>query len=112
MTDCGVKLILGLVYGTSLLLLSLQISVFASLRYLQTAVEAAMDLENKEGDSEGYLLEKGVKDTLEDLKANMLKILQFGQVDPTAEESPEAPATDKAATDDASEKAADPAPSS
>lgn len=60
------------------------------MRYLQTAVEGAMALENPEGDSEGYLLEKGVKETLQDLKANALAMLNFGQVEPNAEgEAPE-----------------------
>ncbi|XP_076015633.1 rod outer segment membrane protein 1b [Genypterus blacodes] len=85
--------------------LLVQVSVFVSLRFLQTAVEAAMSLEDKEGDSEGYLLEKGVKETLEDFKTNILKMLKFGEVEPEA-----AAAADKAG--DATEKAADPAPSS
>lgn len=60
------------------------------MRYLQTAVEGAMALENPEGDSEGYLLEKGVKETLQDLKTNALAMLNFGQVEPNAEgEAPE-----------------------
>lgn len=61
-----------------------------SMRYLQTAVEGAMALESPEGDSEGYLLEKGVKETLQDLKTNALAMLNFGQVEPNAEgEAPE-----------------------
>ncbi|KAF7657961.1 hypothetical protein LDENG_00019520 [Lucifuga dentata] len=93
-----------------LTIIIIQISMFLSLRYLQTAVEGAMALENKEGDSEGYLLEKDVKETLKDFKANVLQILKLAQVDPTTEQSPEVPATEKA--DNATEKAADPAPSS
>uniref|UniRef100_A0A8D3B6K6 Retinal outer segment membrane protein 1b n=1 Tax=Scophthalmus maximus TaxID=52904 RepID=A0A8D3B6K6_SCOMX len=64
----------------------IQMSVLVSLRYLQTAVEGAMALENPEDDSEGYLLEKGVKETFEDVKANVLNILKFAQVDPTTDE--------------------------
>lgn len=61
-----------------------------SLRYLQTAVEGAMALEDPEGESEGYILEKGVKETFEEIKVNVLTMLKFGQVDPNAaEESPE-----------------------
>lgn len=61
-----------------------------SMRYLQTAVEGAMALENPEGDSEGYLLEKGLRETLEELKANALAMLKFGQVEPNADgETPE-----------------------
>ncbi|XP_035528829.1 peripherin-2-like [Morone saxatilis] len=78
----------------------IQMSVILSLRYLQTAMEGAMALEDPEGDSEGFLLEKGVKDTFEDVKAKVLTMLQFGQVDPNAEESADA------------EKAASPTPAS
>ncbi|CAG5990280.1 rod outer segment membrane protein 1b [Menidia menidia] len=83
----------------------IQMSVLLSLRYLQTAVEGAMDLENPEDESEGYILEKGVKETFEDVKAKVLALLKFGQVDPS-EEDPEG---EKA---DGSEKAASPTPSS
>ncbi|XP_070692510.1 rod outer segment membrane protein 1b [Pempheris klunzingeri] len=68
----------------------IQLSVLVSLRYLQTAVEAAMLLEDPEGESEGYLLEKDVKETIEEIKANVLTMLKFGQVDSsTTEVSPE-----------------------
>ncbi|XP_060935111.1 rod outer segment membrane protein 1b [Limanda limanda] len=81
----------------------IQMSVLLSLRYLQTAVEGAMALEDPEGDSEGYLLEKGVKETIEDVKATVLSLLKFGQVDPSAaEESPGAADVDKAADTPAS----------
>lgn len=80
------------------------------MRYLQTAVEGAMAQDNPEGDSEGYLLEKGLKETFEDVKANILDMLKFGQVDPAAaEQSPEAEGAEKDA-DNASEKAASPTP--
>ncbi|XP_039976068.1 rod outer segment membrane protein 1b [Xiphias gladius] len=89
----------------------IQMSVLLSLRYLQTAVEGAMALEDPEGDSEGYFLEKGVKETFEDVKANVLTMLKIGQVDPTAaEESPEDADAEKAA--DNTEKAASPTPAS
>lgn len=71
-----------------------------------------MALENPEGDSEGYLLEKGLKETFEDVRANALNMLKFGQVDPAdAEQSPEAEGAEKAA-DDTTEKAASPTPAS
>lgn len=35
-----------------------------SLRFLQTAMEAVAGKENTEIETEGYLLEKGVKDTI------------------------------------------------
>ena len=85
-------------------------SVIVSLRYLQTAVEGAMALEDPEGDSEGYLLEEGVRETFEDVKAKVLTMLKFGQIDPSAaEDSPEAADAEKA---DDSEKAASPTPAS
>lgn len=81
-------------------------SVVLSLRYLQTAVEAAMAQEDPEGDSEGYILEKGLKETFEDLKANVLTLLKFGQVNPnSAQESPEGADPEKA-SDNTTEKAA------
>uniref|UniRef100_A0A3Q3SXA3 Retinal outer segment membrane protein 1b n=1 Tax=Mastacembelus armatus TaxID=205130 RepID=A0A3Q3SXA3_9TELE len=86
--------------------------VLLSMRYLQTAVEGAMSLENPEGDSEGYLLEKGMKETFEEVKGNVLNMLKFGQADATAAEvSPEAADAEKAA-DNATEKAASPTPAS
>ncbi|KAM7389857.1 hypothetical protein PAMP_023807 [Pampus punctatissimus] len=81
----------------------IQISVLLSLRYLQTAVEGAMALEDPTGDSEGYLLEKGVKETIEDVKASVLSMLKFGEVNPTAAGSPEGADAEKPAAD--SEKA-------
>ena len=48
-----------------------------------------MALEDPEGDSEGFILEKTVKETLEDLKVAALALLKLGQVDPNADgESP------------------------
>lgn len=84
--------------------LSVQMSVILSMRYLQTAVEGAMALENPEEDSEGYLLEKGVKETLEDLKAKALAMLKFGQVEPNADG--EAPEDAEKGADNTEEKAA------
>nr|XP_020451592.1 RDS/peripherin-like protein xRDS35 [Monopterus albus] len=90
----------------------IQMSVLLSLRYLQTAVEGAMALENPEDDSEGYLLEKGVKETFEEIKANVLSMLKFRQVDPTStEESPEA-ANAKKVADNTKEKAGSSTPAS
>ncbi|XP_057706786.1 rod outer segment membrane protein 1b [Corythoichthys intestinalis] len=69
----------------------IQMSVLLSLRYLQTSVEGAMAQEQPDGDSEGFLLEKGVKETLEEAKVKILLMLKFGQVDPSAAEgSPDA----------------------
>lgn len=74
-------------------------SVLLSMRYLQTAVEGAMVLEDPLGDSEGFLLEKGVKETFEDVKANILTMIKFAQVDPTTEDPvPEGADAEKAAS--------------
>lgn len=86
-----------------------QISVILSLRYLQTAVEGAMALENPEGDSEGYILEKGVKETFEEVKVKVLTMIKLAQVDP--EGVPDEAEAEKAA-DTAAEKAASPTPAS
>lgn len=95
-----------------LLHLSVQLSVLLSMRYLQTAVEGAMALENPEADSDGYLLEKGVKETFEELKANALNMLKFGPVEPDATaESSQATDAEKGA-DATAEKAASPTPAS
>ncbi|XP_059201697.1 rod outer segment membrane protein 1b [Centropristis striata] len=74
----------------------IQLSVLLSLRYLQTAVEAAMALEDPEAESEGYLLEKGIKETFEDLKANALNMIKLMQVDPSAAEGSEPAEGEKA----------------
>ncbi|KAJ0002889.1 hypothetical protein NQD34_008038 [Periophthalmus magnuspinnatus] len=84
----------------------IQVSVIVSLRYLQTAVEGAMALENPEEESVGYLLEKDLKQTYEDLKSKALDMLKFAQVDPaTTEASPDA-------EEEKAEKAASPTPAS
>ncbi|KAF3838527.1 hypothetical protein F7725_010295 [Dissostichus mawsoni] len=64
----------------------IQMSVLLGMRYLQTAVEGIMALEDPEGESDGFLLEKGVKETMEDLKVKALIMLQFWLVDPIATE--------------------------
>lgn len=48
-----------------------------------------MGLEDPEGESEGYILEKDLKETFEDVKAQVQNILKLAQVDATTEESPE-----------------------
>ncbi|XP_041654090.1 rod outer segment membrane protein 1b [Cheilinus undulatus] len=89
----------------------IQMSVILSLRYLQTAVEAAMALEDPAGDSEGYVLEKGLKETFEEVKTKALVLLKFGQVNPDAsQESPKAEDPEKA--DNTTEKAASATPAS
>lgn len=70
-----------------------------------------MALENPEGESEGYLLEKGVKETFQDVKAKVLDIVKLAQVDPSAAEvSPGAADAEKPA-DNTTEKAVSPTPS-
>ncbi|XP_015194283.1 rod outer segment membrane protein 1b [Lepisosteus oculatus] len=58
----------------------LQMSVLVSLRYLQTAMEGMVGKENTECDTEGYLLEKGVKETLKGFMDAFLKLFQTNQV--------------------------------
>uniref|UniRef100_A0A3P9LAM4 Retinal outer segment membrane protein 1b n=1 Tax=Oryzias latipes TaxID=8090 RepID=A0A3P9LAM4_ORYLA len=79
------------------------------LRYLQTAVEGAMALEDPEGDSEGYILEKGVKETFEELKVKVLTMMKLAQVDP---EGVPVDAEAEKVADTTAEKAASPTPAS
>ncbi|KAL0176075.1 hypothetical protein M9458_028405, partial [Cirrhinus mrigala] len=82
-----------------LYLFGLQMTILVSLRYLQTAMEGVIGQENVEIETEGYILEKGVKETLLETKEKMKKLLQFAQVgdasNTTLETQPEAekPAT-------------------
>ncbi len=71
-------------------------TILVSLRYLQTAMEGAIGQENVEIETEGYILEKGVKETLLETIEKMKKLLQFAQVgDATQDTQPDAekPAT-------------------
>lgn len=87
----------------------IQLSVLLSMRYLQTAVEGAMALESPEGESEGYILEKGLKETYADIKAKVLDLLKFAQVDP-ASRAAETEEGEKVT--EATEKVATPTPAS
>lgn len=55
-------------------------TVLVSLRYLQTSMEGVMGQENLEIETEGYILEKGVKETLLETKEKVMKIFEFAQV--------------------------------
>ncbi|KAF7228327.1 rod outer segment membrane protein 1b [Nothobranchius furzeri] len=102
---------MGLMNSTGpgvLSVIMIQMSVLLSMRYLQTAVEAAIASENPEGESEGYLLDKGVKETYQDVRAKVLGLLKFGQVDPSEDASGAAEGAKTADT----EKAATPTPAS
>lgn len=68
----------------------LQGSVLASLRYLQTSLEALEGQADAEAESEGYLLEKSVKETVMEWLEPVLKLLQLNQV--ASEEGDAAPA--------------------
>ncbi|XP_026859454.2 rod outer segment membrane protein 1b [Electrophorus electricus] len=57
----------------------MQMSVLLGLRYLQTSMQA-VGQENMEVETEGYILEKGVKETVKELKEEMSRFFQ-GQVD-------------------------------
>ena len=52
-----------------------QMSVLASLRYLQTAMIGVEEQENMEVETEGYILEKGVKETLNEAKENLKNLV-------------------------------------
>lgn len=58
-----------------LMLLHSQGSVLVSLRFLQTAMEAVAGKENTEIETEGYLLEKGLKETFMEYFDPVLKFL-------------------------------------
>lgn len=58
----------------------LQSSVLASLRLLQTSMEAVAGQENVEIETEGYLLEKGVKETFMEYLDPVLKLMLLNQV--------------------------------
>lgn len=64
----------------------------ASVRLLQTSMEAVAGQENVEIETEGYLLEKGVKETFMEYVDPVLKLLLLNQVTPP-EAKPEAGAT-------------------
>ncbi|KAM3867131.1 peripherin-2-like [Diretmus argenteus] len=70
-----------------------QITVAVSLRYLQTAVEGAMALDNPEDDSDGYLLEKNLKETIQDIKTYFLILYMRNKINL---ESDDADAAEKA----------------
>lgn len=73
----------------------LKVSVLVSLRYLQTSMEAVLGQENMEIETEGYLLEKGVKETIKEMMDKVLKFFHFNQVDASVgqETEVEKPAT-------------------
>ncbi|KAL2094937.1 hypothetical protein ACEWY4_009656 [Coilia grayii] len=60
--------------------LLVQGSVLASLRFLQTSMEALEGQESQEVDSEGYLLEKSVKETVMEWLEPVLKFIKKNQV--------------------------------
>lgn len=65
-----------------------QMAILVGLRYLQTAMEGVLGQENVEIETEGYILEKGVKETLLETKEKMMKLLQFAQVGDASAETP------------------------
>ncbi|CAL8363012.1 unnamed protein product [Lota lota] len=58
----------------------LQSSVLVSLRLLQTSMEAVAGQENTEVETEGYLLEKGVKETIMQYVGPVLTFFMLNQV--------------------------------
>lgn len=78
----------------------IQMTVLLSLRFLQTSMEAVEGQENVEIETEGYILEKGVKETIMELKEKAKNFLNQVKVDaapsqaePAAEEAAEKEAT-------------------
>lgn len=68
---------------------SSQCSVLVSLRLLQTSMEALEGNENVEIETEGYLLEKGIKETIMEYVDPVLKFLLLtNQVEEGGEETP------------------------
>ncbi|XP_036379800.1 peripherin-2-like [Megalops cyprinoides] len=57
-----------------------QMSVIVSVRYLQTSMEAVAGQENTEIETEGYLLERPLEETVNELKETVMKFLQLNQV--------------------------------
>lgn len=53
----------------------------AGLKYLCTSLEMMEDPENPECESEGWLLEKGMKETINDLLAKMKMLGKTNQVE-------------------------------
>lgn len=64
--------------------------MLVSLRFLQTAMEAVVGKENTEIETEGYLLEKGVKETVMEY---LDPVLKFFLLTNQVEEGTPAPAT-------------------
>lgn len=60
--------------------------MLASVRLLQTSMEAVAGQENVEIDTEGYLLEKGVKETIMEYVGPVLNLLWLNEVAPPAGE--------------------------
>lgn len=58
----------------------------AGLKYLSTALETMADPENPECESEGWLLEKGVKETFAELLAKLKTLGKTNQVEEGAAE--------------------------
>lgn len=61
--------------------ISPQSTVVACLRYLQTSMEAVVGQENTEMETEGYLLEKSVSETIMEYLDPVMKLLLINQVE-------------------------------
>ncbi|XP_043931353.1 rod outer segment membrane protein 1 [Protopterus annectens] len=59
----------------------LQMSVIICLRYLQTSIEGVIGQENTECDTDGYLLEKGIKETFKSMMEKVKTVCKFNQVE-------------------------------
>ncbi|XP_062319823.1 peripherin-2b [Osmerus eperlanus] len=70
-----------------MLFIGLESAVMVGLQYLTTALETLADPENPESESEGYLLEKGVKETLAGVMAKITSLGKANQVEGGEEEA-------------------------
>lgn len=59
-------------------------TVLVGLRFLQTSMQAVEGQENVEIETEGYILEKGVKETVNELKEKVTNFFKQVQVDVAA----------------------------
>lgn len=66
--------------------LLLQVSVMVGLQYVNTSLSTLVNPEDPESESEGWILEKTVKETFTDIMAKMKSMDKGNQVEEGAEE--------------------------
>ncbi|XP_007890648.2 peripherin-2a [Callorhinchus milii] len=91
----------GMMQSMGILLLFIwvfEIGVVAGMRYLHTALENIENPEDPECESEGWLLEKGFKETFQSMLESIKALGKFNQVDATEEKQEDATGTPTVAT--------------